>query len=74
MSERTFQQSMDRAEIALIAETGMSAEEINQAKAHCVCGNYVADHGFYDGHYALSMWDHQLMCRAEDMDKAELDV
>lgn len=57
-------EELDKAEIALIAETGFSAEEIAFEREYCCCGDRVDCHGFGSGHAAVPVWDHRVWEKA----------
>jgi len=58
----------DRTEVALIAESGVTAEEIKLQRETCCCGNPVEGHGYDLGHGPVSMWDYAVQCRMDAQD------
>jgi len=57
-------EELDRAEIALIAETGFSVEEIAFEQECCCCGCPMDAHDIGSGHSTVSMWNHAVWKRA----------
>lgn len=57
-------EELDHAEIALIAETGYSAEEVEFERSYCCCGDLIEYHDIGSGHSPVSMWDYAVWSRA----------
>jgi len=61
-------EQLARAEIALIAETGLSAHEIDLDRRYCVCGDLVDQHIPMDcGHEPVPAWEYAVYCKAQEM-------